>query len=374
MTTFAEELARLRSEHGYSQRKLASLAYCSAQAVSFFERGLRDPHPETAEHLDRALNAGGRLIELAARRPDGLVVVTSDPRAPLSLDDVASIYGGIGQLIALDTAQGSTGLTARATQAFREAEERLATVGADPHTRIDAAAAVAELGEVAAWIAYDADDQPTSRQLAHEALSIARAAGDTDMERFLLSHLAMQAAYVGRGAEALAIADRALADEPASARVRAMFYVRRARGLAELGDTDAALADLDRARHLLADGLRPTDPAWTWWLHEAELCVHEARVRAGGGDLTGAVDLSARSVAALPPRQGRDGVLYRAWLLHDLVAAGSWAEADGLARDILARGAGKTARVRVIAAAALAAARRQRAPRRVLDALDALAA
>jgi hypothetical protein len=55
------------------------------------------------------------------------------------------------------------------------------------------------------------------------------------MERFLLSHLAMQAIQLGRPAEALSIADRVLAEQPASARVSAIFHARRGRALGLLG-------------------------------------------------------------------------------------------------------------------------------------------
>ncbi|GGK32391.1 hypothetical protein GCM10010124_26470 [Pilimelia terevasa] len=378
MTPFAARLAALRSSRDLTLDALGSRANLSRSYVSELEHGKKKPSAKAARLLDAALDADGALAALADAPPvraPGLLVVTTDPRAPLSLDDIAAVHGAIGQLVATDTAHGSTGLAERAAAAFRDVESRLATAGADPHAGRDAAAAVAELGEVAAWVSYDADEQGLSRQLATDALLVAQAAGDADMQRFLASHLSMQSAYVGRGAEALAIADRALAEQPASPRVRAMFMVRRARALAVLGDMAGALAEIAHARALLADGLKASDPSWTWWLHEAELAVHEARVRAAGGDMAGAVDLSAQSVAALPSRQGRDGVLYRAWLLHDLVAAGSWAEVDGLARELIVRGgAAKTARVRAIIAQAQARARAARAPAAVLDALDGILA
>ncbi|GGJ96747.1 hypothetical protein GCM10010123_28450 [Pilimelia anulata] len=298
----------------------------------------------------------------------------ASPRATagrLTPGDIAALYRTIDDLVTLDTIRGSTGLAPRAAAEFRTAAARL---GADPRAARDAAAVVAELGEVAAWIAHDADDQPASRRLAGEALLIARRAGDVNMERFLVSHLSMQAAHLGRGTEALALADRALAGGPRSKRVRAMFAVRRARGLALLGDRDAALDALAAARSLLADSVRIEDPQWTWWLHEAELAIHEARIRAAVGDLRGAVDLSARSVAVLPPRQGRDAALYRAWLLHDLVAVGAWSDASGVAGELRARGgAARTARVAGIVARTLALAERAAAPTAVKDALHALA-
>jgi hypothetical protein len=46
----------------------------------------------------------------------------------------------------------------------------------------DLTAAAGETGEIAAWLAPDADHQAISRQIIHEALMLSRLAGDHDME------------------------------------------------------------------------------------------------------------------------------------------------------------------------------------------------
>lgn len=147
----------------------------------------------------------------------------------------------------------------------------------------------------------------------------------------------MQAVYLGHGAEALQIADRILGEAPRSGRVVGMLRLRRARALGELGARAEALAELERVHGELSGGIGPADPAWTWWLHEAELAVHEARLLAATGDRKRAVNASQRAVEALPSRQGRDGALYRAWLINDLVSVRAWREAEQIAEELMHR-------------------------------------
>lgn len=368
--TFAEDMKRRALIAGLSIRGLAALIPVDHSYLAKIARGERHPPPDLAADIDRHLGANGQLAALA-QQPEQAAAIPKAP--PLDDTNAQQFRDTIARLVSLDTAHGSEGLDKVAARAFDTAQRQAATAGATPAAAADVHAAIAELGEVAAWLAYDAEDQEASRRLATEALLVARVAGDRSMERFLLSHLAMQAVYVGRPAEALGIAERVLAEEPASKRVRAMFLLRRARALGALGATTEGLADLHRARADLADGPRADDPAWTWWLQDAEFAVHEARLRAAGGDRRGAADWSRRAVEALPARQGRDGALYRAWLLRDLVDAHAWRQAEEVATDLASRTVG-TARVPNIIRATLAVVENPtgpRAPKWLKDALRA---
>lgn len=372
MATFDSEMRRRVILAGISLHALARAIPVDPSHLARIARGERRPTPELAAAVDRHLGADGQLAALAARTEHAAA-----SRRPLDSDDAQCVRDTIARLVDLDTAHGSAGLDEVAARAFRQTADRLAIAGTTPAAATDLQAAVAELGEVAAWLAYDAEHQDTSRQLAADALLHARLASDTDMERFLLSHLSMQAVYTGRPAEGLAIADRVLAEAPHSRRVEAMFRLRRARALGGLGNQTAALDELHHAVADLADGTRAGDPHWTWWLHDAELAVHEARLRAATGDVRGAVEWSQRAVAALPDRQGRDQALYRAWLLHDQVSAHAWRDAERTASDLHARsGLVGTARVGTIVRATLAELRRPgiRAPRWLRDAVGDLAA
>lgn len=372
MTPFARELARLRSLHGYSLRTLARRAWCSGQLISYLEHGERRPSARTAELLDEALDAGGTLAALAADSapavdlPLWTPAMTPEPGAPLGEDDIAGIRATVTHLVGLDTALGSDGLMDVAARAFRTASDRLAAHGTrgDP---ADMRSAVADLGIAASWIAADAVQHQAARQIGMEALLLAELAGDDHLRRFLLSHLSMLGEHAGRGTEALAFAERALAEE-LPVRVRAMFSVRKARALGKLGAGDEAVAAWEHARHLLEVG--PDDSAGlTYWLHDAEMAVHRAVILADTGRAAEAIEWGQRSIDMLPAAQGRDAVLFRAMLLHDAARAQAWPEVEAAAAELLAAPAARSARVPASLRAALACC--GRAPARTRDAVRA---
>lgn len=373
---FAEELRRLRNLRGLSYRQLADRASCAKTQVNDLETGRRQPTVTMARALDDALDARGRLAKLVEDAagpaiPAATVKLAPAGKAePMGDQDVRQLHETVQHLVKLDTMHGSEGLHLTAVHAFRNAHRRLSTVGARPGLGADLRAAIAEVGEVAAWLSYDSEHQDVSRQVATEAALVAELAGDVSMHRFLLSHLSMQATYLGRGAEGLDLAERVIGEDPKSRRVVGMMRVRRARALGQLGDSTEALAELRRARGDLAGGVGPDDPGWTWWLHEAELAVHEARIKSVAGDGRGAVAASERSVLNLPPGQGRDQALYRAWLISDLVDVRAWREADEVAEQLVERApVVGSARVPRILKAAARRGGRSGAPSWLTDAL-----
>lgn len=373
-TEFSRTLGRLRSEAGLSLRVLGDRANYGKSYISELERAEKPPTPEVAERLDVALAANGALAKLVPARHSGSAVVTAarDTVHPGPLDgaDVERLHETVRHLVALDTLHGSDGLASNAARAVATAQRRLAIAGVEPNHRSDLYASLAELGEVAAWLAFDSEQQEDSRRLANEALLNAQRAGDTAMSRFLTSHLSMQALYLDRPAEALDLAGRVLADDPRSKRVVGMMRVRRARALGRLRSTMDALKELERARVELDGGVGPDDPAWSWWWHDAELARHESHIMMAGGDGRRAVAASERAVALIPPGQGRDQALFRAGLLSDLVGVQAWQEAEAVAVELfdVASGVG-SARVPRIVRAAERNARRAGAPAWVVEAM-----
>src|SRR5439155_4361294 len=153
--------------------------------------------------------------------------------------------------------------------------------------------------------------------------------------QFLLGHLSMLDLYRRRTGEALRLADLALAAEPVG-RSAAMFHLRRGRALAELGADGEGLREMRRARALLGGSAAGGPMDWSWWLHDAEMTLHEALVESAVGRHARAVDLVQRAVAGLPARQGRDRVVYRAYALGVLVAAGAWVDAQRVSVELVA--------------------------------------
>jgi len=74
---FAEQLSTIRQERGLSQGKLAKLSGIDRTTICHYEAGRRHPGLFAAAALDRALGAGGKLVEAA-----GYVVVVVGKEQP----------------------------------------------------------------------------------------------------------------------------------------------------------------------------------------------------------------------------------------------------------------------------------------------------
>lgn len=364
---FASELHRLRSERGLSYRALAAAAFCSSSYVEDLEKHHKtSPKLAVVRALDDALDADGALIALAESTRDGEREISAPRPRPFDGTDAAKARATTEHLVALDTLQGSAGLSPVAVRAFRNAADRLAVAGGTPEAR----SAVADLGAAAAWITADDAKRDQSRTLALEALAVADMANDARLHRFLLSHLSMVSEHGGRFGDALAYAERLQHENIGDPRVRAMIDVRRARALSGLGAHTEALDAWDRAEHLLTETPYEQD-GLTYWIHESEMAIHKAVILTRSGDRT-AVDWAHRGVEWLPGEQGRDQVLFRAMLLHDAVAAKSWHEVPTVVEDLLRySGDTRSARVPEEIGCARQLVTRGRAPQRVRDAVRA---
>ena len=261
----------------------------------------------------------------------------ADRTQPLAdAEYVESVRTDSRRLVELDTNYGGDDLARVASRAFKTAFERLASGLYVASVERDLQAAVGELAQVGAWIAYDADKQALSRQLANEALAASRGAGDRRMELFELGQLAMQSVHLGRAGEALRVADEVLDADPPSPRVAAVFRLRRARALALTGDRARALDEHDHVDALLAEGVTSRDPEWTWWVDTSELAWQRAMSLASLGDGPDAVDhfRLAWELRPLQARRARFNDL--AHLLDAQVQVGAWDDAESSLATIVA--------------------------------------
>jgi transcriptional regulator with XRE-family HTH domain len=338
---FAQALITLMDERGISGCELARRVYCDRSLIYRYRKGKQQPSAKLASKLDEVLGAGGELMALALPSPHPASV--AQPRAdgrtlalepviryPLAdADYVTHLREAVQQFALLETRYGGSDVLPIAARTFRAAHSRLASGGYVPAAERDLQAAVGEAGEVTAWVAYDADQQPLSRALCQEAMLVSRLAGDRSMELFDLTHLAMQSIHLHRSAEALRIADDMLGGPQLAIRVTALLHLRRGRALAQLGDKPRAFAAIGKARSLLSDGITRRDPVWTWWIDEPELAWHEGMAHAELGDWPAAVALFRASSAGRDAHaRARDRYNDTAHLLNALVHVGAWREAE----------------------------------------------
>ncbi|MGL5866165.1 MAG: helix-turn-helix domain-containing protein [Dermatophilaceae bacterium] len=241
------------------------------------------------------------------------------------LDDVVAY---MRHLIGMDNTLGSAGLATLAIAQFHRLRRRFEESTAATGRQVDVVALLSELAEVAGWLAFDDADQETTRRMNHESLYYSGLIGERRVKILTLQNSSMQAGFLGRPREALAIADSVL-DGPGSLspRLRSLFLVRRARALAQGGDA-SALRVFAEARHLHLDGVADRDPDWVWWVDDRELSWHEGMILTDLGKPRDALARFEHSVAVVPPGETRSRYLHLAYLLRAQCAAGAWSETD----------------------------------------------
>ncbi|GAA1465399.1 DNA-binding protein [Nocardiopsis exhalans] len=246
-------------------------------------------------------------------------------------EEVAALVRAVSaQIIDQDTRFGARDVVGTAVRAAARAH-RIATARFGDSR--DVLAAAAEAHQISGWVAFDSELQGLSRYMSVRALHLARAAGDRPMEYFVLSQLALQGVHLRQPVEAAQICESALTTARGS--TATLFTLRAARAAAQTGEHRRArrLIRETRERHL--DGPGPGDPAWTWWLTEAEISWHHGMVHADTGAWGRAAEHFA-DACRRTSQQGRSAAVYRASLLCALARARSWSEAENvLVHDVL---------------------------------------
>ncbi|WP_017586380.1 hypothetical protein [Nocardiopsis ganjiahuensis] len=243
----------------------------------------------------------------------------------------AAVRATSARVVALDTRFGARGVVGTAVGAAVRAHRAAATRFDGDR---DVLAAASEAHQIAGWVAFDSELQGLSRRMSATALSLARAAGDRSMEYFVLSQLALQDIHLCRPSEAARICDTALSDGVRGS-VATLFTLRAARAAAQTGEHRQARRLIRHTRGRYLDGPRSGDPAWTWWLTEAEISWHQAMICTDADAWGQAAEHFAEACHGVPGH-GRAAAINRASLLCALARARSWDEAEAvLVRDVL---------------------------------------
>jgi transcriptional regulator with XRE-family HTH domain len=207
-----------------------------------------------------------------------------------------------------------------------------------------------DLCQLAGWVAVDAGCDRRACHLYAIGLSAAHAAGDAPLAGQLVSSLAYLLASRGRSADAVLLAESALAGcgSEATATTRALFLERVAWAHARVaarGATERALGEVEDAFGQRTPG---DDPPWTYWLTPGEIDVMAGRCYVELGLPDRAIPTLARSVAAYDEERPREAALYLSWLVEAHAQAGEAEQAAALAGQVLDL-TRRTASVRTVA-------------------------
>lgn len=361
---FGLALRRIRHERGFTLRQLARLAPVDVSLLSRVENGHQSPSEQLAKAIDRALDAGGELINIrkleAAQR--STKAVASDPmrRRTLVTGAVATAFAGIippsssgstpgrvgssdaerlhasaDRLYSLDYQHGGESLWQAALSHVGDGYTMLehGSYGAVVEARL--LRATAKMQMCAGWLAFDSGRQDVARSCYTEALALAKQAGDAEVETHALANLAFQANVLGmpRQAQRFGEAAERAAGTDTFPRLPVIPQLRLALAAALTGDAAASGRALTRARRLLdRDGDKPTQE-WCTFLTPAELDGLDGTCAVELGHSDRAIGLLSAAVAAHGDPYARNRALYRVRLARALADAD---EPEGAAETAIA--------------------------------------
>jgi hypothetical protein len=185
----------------------------------------------------------------------------------------------IGQLRRLDDAQGGPLVLEWVTQDLRWAASLVHNGSYDPATGIELHGVVAELAQLAGWLACDQGRAGIGQRYLLAGLHFAHTAHDAILGANIVSCLSYQAMWSGEYQDALRLirAARKGAGGPRTGRVHALLATRQARAHAQLRDDAACAKALDEASSAYAEGGETPDPSWAYWVSDAVLAADAGR-------------------------------------------------------------------------------------------------
>jgi tetratricopeptide (TPR) repeat protein len=130
----------------------------------------------------------------------------------------------------------------------------------------------AELLRLAGWLCFDDSAHPQAQRFWIAALHEAHTAGDRALGANILGFMSCQAKDLGQIRAAVTLAETARAGYPAaSRRVSTILDLRAAEAYANERDTGSCRAAIDAAfEHLTKPSPQHGDPAWCYWVTEAQ--------------------------------------------------------------------------------------------------------
>ncbi|MER7057789.1 transcriptional regulator [Streptomyces sp. NPDC000351] len=177
--------------------------------------------------------------------------------------------------------------------------------------------AIAELAQIAGWVASDAGEHAEAERIYRLGMSAAQAAGDGVLSGSVAGSLAYLWSNTGHDADAVGLACAALEDAGTDAppKARALYLDRVAWAHTRAGQDRPAMAALGEAAEALAEASAGTgSPSYLYWMDAGELQVMEARVYTELRRPLRAVPLLTDVLGRYDASHSRELALYLSWL------------------------------------------------------------
>lgn len=260
-------------------------------------------------------------------QPEPLVSGLAGRRVSAGLAD--RIPAMIAELRAMDDVAGGGTVLSLVRHEFSWVAGLLDQATYDEPTGRKLHLALAELGQLAGWGAYDAGQPGLAQRYNIAALRAAHTIDNRPLGAHILGYMAKQAAHQGQPAEAVTLAETALAGARGlqTPRLLAQLYVRYAYASATVHDASGCAAAISQARRQ-AELFEPdNDLPWLYWVNPAWILVEAGNSLLQLGQADQAAIMLEEGIGLFDESFARDRQLY---LVH-------WADAlarPGKQRDL----------------------------------------
>ena len=275
---------------------------------------LTAPAHQWLVHEPGPLVSGLSGRRVSAGLVDRLTAMVCDLR---KMDDVAG--GGSVLSLAQDEFEWVAGLLDRAVY-----DER---TGRALHV------ALAELGQLCGWAAYDAGHHGLAQRYYVAALRAAHSADDRPLGAHILSCMAEQAAREGQPAEAVTLIQTALSGTRGcqTPSLLANLYTGQAYAFATLGDGSSCTAALSQARTQIERLTPAAEPSWLYWVNPANMTSEVGNALRQLGHAEQAVMVLENGIAMFDDSLPRGRLGYLIHLADTLIRPGKQRDLDAAA-------------------------------------------
>jgi hypothetical protein len=234
---------------------------------------------------------------------------------PITAEMLEALEARVSDLRRMDDSRGGHVVLDWAGHDLRWATELLLRASYDLEAGRRLHVIVAELAQLAGWLACDAGRHAIAHRYWLTGLRAAHTAGDDALGANIVSCLSYQATWLDHAPDAVHLIHVALSGarhlEPG--RLPALLHSREARALALAGDRPAAQRALDAAQASYAEG-PPDQPPWTYWISEAVLAADAGRAWLDLGEPTRAEVSLGAGLRMFGDAQPRNRMLHHASL------------------------------------------------------------
>lgn len=225
----------------------------------------------------------------------------------------------------LDDLQGASFVQGLVQQDLRWTLVRAQTSAYSREDGIRLHQVIAELAQLAGWLALDAGDHPQAQTLFLTALQAARIAEDGPLGAYILSCMGYQSIWTGNAEHAMRLLQTACTGtiECSDSVVRALLFSRLARAHALLGDERGCEEAIASSEQAWGNREGEARPRWSYWVGSAALIGDAGRAKLDLGHRRAAEASLEFAVRVLGNSQPRNRSLHLTSLAEIRIADGN---------------------------------------------------